>query len=126
MVIRSENVTFKYGDSVSSDEGGQINKGEVSAETASSDEVVPNSLDEFQLALNLVSKYAGKGTGDVSHLVTVLFQGAAGLSVNRSDQKENVKNIGIVLASAVLIADELGLSADAIANEKIRVMAGGK
>ena len=131
MVIKAEHTTFKKDFSVSGGGGPTRRemgmgdepvpaKREYNADTTALPEgVEPGSLDELQFVMNMVAKYAGKGTPQGTEtLKGVLLKSAAKASV-----EPNEANLGAVLAAVVLLADEAGLSIDAVADNKVRSMA---
>ena len=132
MVIKAEHTTFKKDFSVSGGDGPTRREMGVGDERVPESGVTPkateaelpegiepNSLDELQFVMNMVAKYAGKGTPQGTEtLKGVLLKSAAKASV-----EPNEVNLGAVLAAVVLLADEAGLSIDAVADSKVRSMA---
>lgn len=124
MVIRAENTTFKSEYSVSSDPGTEPAGTEREAPRVAPgplevpDTIEPGSLDELQYVLSGVAQYVGKGTerGAVTMRDTLLRSVAALYT------EVNEDNLGAALASLILLADEVGIGIDAVANSKLERM----
>ena len=131
MVIRSDNVTFKYGDSVSSDE--------VPTPPAVDTRVLLSELDDgttilaTQLAAARKAKYPERGrgsragTGHLAHsiytdslLVQAKMQDIATKGAGSLDDAEELKNrLGHLIVYAILFIDELNDSAEDVVNKVV-------
>lgn len=121
MVIKSEHVTSKE-DFTTTGQGAPTKQqmGAAREEISPPPEgIEPGTLDELQYLMAEVSRYGGKGTDEgVNTLVELLIRTAVGFLRNPVGQD----GLGSVLAACILLAEEKGLSIDAIAHYKLTQM----
>ena len=130
MVIRSDNVTFKHGDSVS---------GEVSVKSEAAKALTMEELDggttvlEVQLAANRKARYPDKGkgsfvaTGSLAHRVQVASLLVQGRLMEMERRKGGYledfaylkDRLGDIIALSILLIDELNDSAEDVVNEAV-------